>query len=380
MTDIRKRVGKKGATYQVRFRKPNGAYAFKAFQRRVDAQAFIESLSTRKGLNTEIQSVGRAVDTWLEICENEGRDGRAPVSKAVLKLYCHRAKIMKAYEWEKSLQDLQKPDLVNFRSWLLREHSRDQARKVLSSFHSVLIEMMGRGHIGNDPAGGVRIQGVVPDIEVPDQKEVQKILRAADELAAHKHSQIRDAWKRYRPMIYLAVASGMRPQEYVALPRRDVLKNGIRVSQAMNRSGEIGPPKTRAGNRVIDVGPETIDMVSEFMGTEGDRDDLVFGTSSGRPINLAPFRASAWAPVMRKARLMVADEDTGEQRPKYTPYALRHFFASTLLQANSDIKYVQNQMGHARAALTLDTYGHLLPSPDDSRAASTRAIIGDLLS
>jgi integrase len=77
---------------------------------------------------------------------------------------------------------------------------------------------------------------------------------------------------------------------------------------------------------------------------------------------------------------MVEDEDTGDQKPKYTPYALRHYFASRLLQANSDIKYVQNQMGHAKAALTLDTYGHLLPAVSDARAAATRAIIGDLLS
>jgi integrase len=114
--------------------------------------------------------------------------------------------------------------------------------------------------------------------------------------------------------------------------------------------------------------------------TTGSPDDLVFGTSSGLPMRLAPFRASAWTPVMRQAGLMVADDSTGTEQPKYTPYALRHYFASRLLQANSDIKYVQSQMGHARAALTLDTYGHLLPSVDDARAAATRSIIGDLLS
>lgn len=380
MADIRKRTGKKGNTYQVRYSTPDGAYAFKTFSRRKDAQEFIESLSTRKHLNTAIGTVGRAVDAWLDVCQKEGRDGRAPVSPAVLKLYKHRARIMKAYAWQKSLQDLRKPDVVNFRSWLLRQYSRDQARKVLSSFHSVLIEMISRGHIVHDPAAGIRVQTASPSIEIPDQQEVGMILRAADELAIDSHSQIRQAWKRYRPMIYLAVASGMRPQEYVALPRRDVLKAGIRVSQAMDRSGQIGPPKSRAGNRVIDVGPETIDMISEFMGNDGHPDELVFGTRTGRPINLIPFRASAWTPVMRQAGLTVTDEETGKDRPKYTPYALRHFFASRLLQMNHDIKYVQTQMGHAQASITLDTYGHLLPSPDDSRAAQTRAIVAELLS
>lgn len=382
MSDIRKRTGKNGTVYQVRYadKSSSTGYAYKTFGLRKEALAFVESLSTRKHLNKQISTLEAAVQMWLNICEAEGRDGRKPVSSAVMKLYNRRAEIINAYHWGKSLQDIAKPDIVNFRSWLLNQYSRDQSRKVLSSLHSVMLEMVSRGHIGHDPALGVRIQADAPEIDIPSHEEVKKILRAADELAQDPHSQIRDAWKRYRPMIYLAVASGMRPQEYVALPRRDVLSNGIRVSQAMDRSGKIAGPKSRAGNRVIDVGPEVISMILNFMEKDGGPDDLVFGTRTGKPMQLVPFRASAWTPVMKKAGLMVRNGKTGAEHPKYTPYALRHFFASCLLLKNCDIKYIQTQMGHARAAITLDTYGHLLPSMDDARAATTRALVGDLLS
>lgn len=382
MSDIRKRTGKNGVVYQVRYadKSSSTGYAYKSFSLRKEALAFVESLSTRKNLNKQISTVEVAVQAWLNICEAEGRDGRKPVSSAVMKLYIRRAEIINSYHWGSSLQNIKKPDIVNFRSWLLNQYSRDQSRKVLSSLHSVMLEMVSRGHIGHDPALGVRIQAETPKIEIPNHAEVKKILHAADELAQDQHSQIRDAWKRYRPMIYLAVASGMRPQEYVALPRRDILKNGVRVSQAMDRSGKIGEPKSRAGHRTIDVGLEVIQMIQDFMGDEGNPDDLVFGTRTGKPMQLVPFRASAWVPVMKKAGLMVQDSQTGIEHPKYTPYALRHFFASCLLMKNCDIKYVQTQMGHARAAITLDTYGHLLPSIDDTRAATTRALVGDLLS
>jgi len=380
MADIRKREGATGVRYQVRYARPGRGHGFKTFTRRRDAQHFVESLSTHKHLDSKIKTVPDAVDKWLDICEHEGRDGRPPVSLAVLKLYRGRAKIIKDYRWDKSLQELTQPDLVHFRSWLLRGRSRDQSRKVLSSLHSVFIEMMNRAEIDRDPAAGIRIQAEAPSIEIPNHDEVGRILKAADQLATDSHAQIRAAWKRYRPMIYLGVASGMRPQEYVALPRRDVLATGIRVSQAMDRSGKIAAPKSRAGHRVIDVGPETIEMIREYMGDKGDDDALVFGTETGRPIQLPPFRASAWSPVMRRAGLMVEDEKTGKQRPRYTPYALRHFFASRLLQESGDIKYVQSQMGHARASLTFDTYGHLLPAKDDTRGAVTRGIIGSLKS
>ncbi len=49
---------------------------------------------------------------------------------------------------------------------------------------------------------------------------------------------------------------------------------------------------------------------------------------------------------------------------------LRHFYASTLLSAGVSIKAVQSHLGHGSAALTLDVYGHLMPSDDDrSRSA-----------
>jgi hypothetical protein len=116
MADIRKRRGGKGDTYQVRYRKSNDAYAFKTFKRRKDAQTFIESLSTRKHVDSSVATVDRAVDLWLDVCEKEGRDGRDPVTGRTLKLYEYRAGQIKAYHWDKPLQDLAKPDIVRFRS------------------------------------------------------------------------------------------------------------------------------------------------------------------------------------------------------------------------------------------------------------------------
>ena len=43
-------------------------------------------------------------------------------------------------------------------------------------------------------------------------------------------------------------------------------------------------------------------------------------------------------------------------------YDLRHTCASLLIAQGASIKAVQAQLGHATASITLDTYGHLLPS------------------
>ena len=80
-------------------------------------------------LNPDISTVELGIDTWLEICEKEGRDGRDPVTPYTLKTYEYRATLMKAFSWQKKIHELQTPDIVEFRSWLLRNYSRDQARK-----------------------------------------------------------------------------------------------------------------------------------------------------------------------------------------------------------------------------------------------------------
>jgi integrase len=74
-----------------------------------------------------------------------------------LKSYEYRASLMKDFSWDKELHELQTPDIVAFRSWLLRNYSRDQARKVLSSFHSMMKEMAARGPYGANIRTGCMI-------------------------------------------------------------------------------------------------------------------------------------------------------------------------------------------------------------------------------
>ena len=65
---------------------------------------------------------------------------------------------------------------------------------------------------------------------------------------------IAKGWERYRPMVYLAADSGMRPQEYLALRDIDVQEKGVRIGQALKADNKIGPPKSAAGRRYIPIG------------------------------------------------------------------------------------------------------------------------------
>ena len=47
---------------------------------------------------------------------------------------------------------------------------------------------------------------------------------------------------------------------------------------------------------------------------------------------------------------------------RVTLRALRHTFASLLIQGGASLAYVKEQMGHSSIQVTVDIYGHLIPS------------------
>ena len=380
MADVRKRVGKKGTTYQVRYpsKAAKSGYAFKSFDTLKEARAFREDSRARQHIaphSSGVRTVEHAIDKWLEICEKEGRDGRDAVSQATLEQYKYRSRIMKAYSWVTAPAELTEPNIIEFRSWLLRNYSRDAAQKVLSSFHSVLIEMNKRGLIAEDPALNVTVEidsRYSEPVKIPTIEEFQEILRAADRLANSKKYEIAKAWERYRPMIYLAADSGMRPQEYLVLPESGLQDGGVRIVQALDRSNRIGPPKTKAGRRYIPVSSASLDMVSHYAKKYG-KDGLVFPTRrDGGYQRYNNFLRRGWHTLMDEAGFATEVMENGSPviNRKFTPYSLRHFFASMLIEQNKSLKYVQTVMGHEDIKMTFDVYGHIIQEREAKRSRS----------
>lgn len=374
MSDIRKRTGTKGTTYQVRY--PSSAtktgYAYKSFNTMKEARAFRDEIGGIKHvgpLDPTIQTMEEAVDAWLKICEREGRDGRDPVTGYTLKGYMRRAEVIKAYPWEKRIGELQTPDIVAFRSWLLREHSRDLARRALTSLHGILKEMAMRGHIASNVAAGVSIRAESrydEEVRIPSPREVQALLRAADDLAASSNKQVARTWQRYRPILYLAADTGMRPQEYLVIARSNLRDGGVYVDRALERGGyKISVTKTRAGRRFIDLSPGTFQMIKDYADNHAiqNKFDLVFPTANGRWQDTDNWRKRGFYKACLHAGLIEernSPDGNVASSPKYSPYDLRHFYASMLIEQRVNLKRIQMLMGHEDIKTTLNVYGHLI--------------------
>ena len=81
-----------------------------------------------------------------------------------------------------------------------------------------------------------------------------------------------------------------------------------------------------------------------------DDQGLVFTTEVGTPINPSNLRQRSLAALLKRAEV-----------PQITFHDLRHTCASLLFQKNVHPKFVQELLGHASVAITLDTYSHMLP-------------------
>lgn len=378
MSDIRKRTGAKGTTYQVRYAAPGTktGYAYKTFETAKEARAFRENAAARAGERARdgVRSVTDAVEIWLKVCEKEGRDGRAPVSTSTHKQYRYIADIIEAYPWEKDVAALTKPDIISFRSWLIAEHGRYLAGKTLRTLHGVLGEMATRGLVPVNVSTGVSVRKETrydEPIEVPTHEDVRALLKAADELANSKNRQTARAWQRYRPMLYLAVDSGMRPQEYVAVAGANLRDGGIHIDRAIDRGGVLSVTKTPAGRRFIELSPDTFEMVTYYRDhlAMENKFDLIFPTAGGRWQSLDNWRKRGFREACEHAGLLDVETVNGKEisTPRYTPYALRHYFASVLIASGTDIAKIKTLMGHTDITTTYSVYAHLIRETEQTR-------------
>ncbi len=385
MASIERREQKTKTVYRVRYwagrRNKNGnrLYDYSEWtDKRKNAQEFLENLGQRRIRKSTISSVDEVLDTWLEICEKEGRDGRNTVRPGTIKRYKSITKVARSYDWNGSPSEWEKEDIRNFRGWLLRTQTRDKAIRVMSYLTSAIKECVDQGLLATNPASGITIKrdkNSDTEIVIPTKQEVKAILWAAERLHTHSNLQIQRSWEKYYPIIINAYATGMRPQEYLAVPDKAINDNSIKVIQAIKEEGIVEQVlKSRSGKRTIPIDPALLEPTIWYMKNKwmDNPHRLIFPTSKGTVQRRQNFYRRAWLPLMREAGLGEETSNRSGQinfKPKYVPYVLRHFFASMQIENDTakkrlSAKRIQRLMGHSDIMTTYNIYGHLIEDED----------------
>ncbi len=180
---------------------------------------------------------------------------------------------------------------------------------------------------------------------------------------------------RWEALVALALASGMRQSELLGLKWGDVdLATGtLRVQRQLGRDGRFAEPKTKKARRTIDLPASCVTTLKEhrraqteerlLVGPNWQATDLVFCTHQGKPLGQRN--------VLRAFKLVLSRAGMRD-----VPFhALRHTCASLLLTRNVHPKVVQERLGHATVAMTLDIYSHLIPSMGRAAADQLDALL-----
>jgi integrase len=162
---------------------------------------------------------------------------------------------------------------------------------------------------------------------------------------------------RHYPFFLTLARTGLRLGEAFALQPGDLdlVHHTLRVERGFSGKHLEETPKTRESIRTVDVSPELGRVLRAWLQTRtalclrhGWRAPWLFLSEAGTALLKQPAER-AMTRLCRRAGI-----------GHFTPHALRHTFASLLLQRGENPKYVQQQMGHASLSLTTDLYGKWL--------------------
>jgi integrase len=221
------------------------------------------------------------------------------------------------------------------------------------------------GLIAHNPATVVRPPRVPEsEVEIASDAEIKLAL-----------GRLRDRDRPLYTIAMLALATGMRRGELLALRWQNIEDGRIRVERSLEqtRAGlKFKAPKTKRGRRAVTIPASVAAELQAYKLAQQELwialglgrlspDDLVFTMRDG-----SPRKPNALTNDWLRATMAVGR--------RINLHALRHTHVSNLIAAGVDILTISRRVGHASPAITLSVYGHLCPSSDDRAAQAIDAM------
>jgi len=398
--------GEEKTAWVVDYADTKGKRRLKTFTKKKDADAFSATakVEVREGVHVADSAsvtIKKAADMWISSGESAGLE-RSTINQRKRHLKIH----IEPFIGATLLSRLTIPAVREFED-TLRSDGRSTAmvKKVLGSLGAILSDAQERGLATRNPVRdmrGTRRKGKEKQAEkrlkgrlkvgedIPTREEIKAIIAALE--------------GRWRPLLITAIFTGMRSSELRGLRWQDVDfdNRSISVHQRADEFGEIGRPKSDAGERSIPIPPMAINALKEWKlacprresGAKDDADEpimelhYVFPNGLGKLESHANIVNRGLIPVQLSAGVTVPSDKKDKDgntvmAAKYTGlHSLRHFYASWCINRTQDgglslpLKVVQERMGHSSVVMTADTYGHLFPRTDyDNELANAEKLL-----
>ena len=362
--------------YKARYRDPNGRSRSITFERKFDAERFLEQTGTAKSKGDFIDPQrGRSLfSSWADRWWQTTIKLRPTTRKTYRQLL--DAYVMPTFgDWQ-----IASIDFMHVEDFIAAQLKAGQSPKQVKEMVSICSLIMKAAVLGR-----ARNDNPAKDHTVPMQS---RKIRQGDVFTMEQARQFVDNVRDpYKPAAWLLIFTGLRPSELCGLRvgSIDFHRNVVQVTETLTpvggyasdsagTSGERepyrlveGPPKAQASNRDIPI-PEwlTKDVAlmlagrRERVGRAATSTDWLFeSVAGGKPLNRDKFRKLVISPALKAAGLP----------PAFRTYDLRHTHASLLIALGGTPLEVAQRMGHADPTMVLRVYGHLFDGAQEALTA-----------
>ncbi|MBE7187287.1 tyrosine-type recombinase/integrase [Jatrophihabitans endophyticus] len=323
--------------WRARYRDHNGKETSRHFDRKIDAQHWLDSITTAVTNGTYVDpiqsriSVAEWSQKWLSTKTNLKATTRRDYESLL------EAHIVPRWG-DATLADVRHEDITTWVAELTeRGLSASRVRAAHVALSQILKLAIRSGRLARNPAEYVPL----PRVRRADKRYLNH-----DEVDA-----LADACQDHRVTILFLAYTGVRYGEMAALrvERLDLLRRRALISESVAEvAGRLvfSAPKTHQ-TRSVPIPRFLLEDLAQLVAGKGPR-DLVFTGAKGAPLRLSHFRRAVFLPAVARSGL-----------DGLTPHGLRHTAASLAIAAGAPVKVVQTMLGHASATMTLDLYGHL---------------------
>ena len=356
MSSVEKRTRDGQTSWRAHYRTPDGKQRNKTFRRKIDADRFLATVESSKITGSFADpalarlTVGEWSRRWL--------DNQTHLKPSTHERYAGILREHIAPKWEKvRLSDVSHADVQAWVTRLSKIRSPATVRKVHRVLSLVLLMAVKDGRLARNAATGVNLPRVVKtERQYLNHLEVERLAEACASFGQEvlsKHRRLSERRREdYRLIVLFLAYTGVRFGEMAALRvgRLDFGRSRAVIAESVTlvRSEQVfGTPKGHE-RREVPIPAFLIDDLKAHVAGKVPSDLVFTGTRSGGALR---------APVFHNAAFAAAAAAIG--KPGLHPHELRHTAASLAIASGADVKVVQQMLGHASAAMTLDQYGHL---------------------
>ncbi|HUU28619.1 MAG TPA: site-specific integrase [archaeon] len=244
----------------------------------------------------------------------------------------------------------------DIRDVLVKCNREGKSRSIICLIRDVLSGVLGYA-LDEELIYANPVTGIIKKLKLDRNRKIEVVPLSGDEVV-HILETCNKHYPEYYPFLLCVFRTGMRLGELLGLQWSDIDWEGkfIEVKRSY-KNRQISPTKTGKTRRV-DMSDQLYETLQRLY-TQRKKEALASGRGEveeyifqidGHPIAQNSVRY-IWKRVLRRARI---------REVKF--HVTRHTFASLLLSNGESPVYVKEQLGHSSIDITVDIYGHLIPS------------------